>query len=125
MKSTLAQHQPPPELVRAVRLISQPRWKRILRITDRRLGPAIDQPAQLSVWRKNITVPLPALALLLIAAALGAWSFARRIEQTPANAPNDQSLQAIKIAGPPATGEALTFSRFDHGQQAIIYKTRR
>lgn len=125
MKSVVAQHQPPPELLNAVRRISQPRWKLFLGISAVQSPPATGPRKSFSVWRKTIPVPLPAFALLLIAVVPAAWSVTRRITKAPPSAPNSQVVPVAQVAPEPAKGEVMNFSRFDRGQRVSIYKTRR
>jgi anti-sigma factor RsiW len=125
MKSAVAQHQPPPELVNAVQRISQPAWKRWFGMSDLSGFPGSASRKSFPVWRKNITVPLPVFALLLIAVAFGAWLVSRRPGKVPSSIPKAQSEPAIQAAGGPAGGEVMAFSRFDRGQRASIYKMPR
>jgi anti-sigma factor RsiW len=125
MKSVVAQHQPPPELLNAVRRISQPRWKLFFGTSAVQSPPATGPQKSFSVWRKSVPVPLPAFALLLIAVVLGAWSVTRRITMAPPSAPKSQVVRSTQVAGEPAKEETMNFSRFDRGQRLSIYKTRR
>jgi len=125
IKSEVARHQLPPELVHAVQRIPQTAWKRLLGISDLRRTPGISPRHSFSVLRKNFTVPLPVLALLLVAVTLGAWFVSRRTAKVPAPLPNTQLVWTTQVGGQPPNGDAMNFSRFDHGQRAFIYKTRR
>ena len=123
MKSVVAQHEPPPELVKAVERIPQPAWRRWFGAPNRSGLPGAATGKFLPVWRTSITVPLPLLALLLIAVAVGSWLVSRLPGKAPAA--RVQNETAIKTAGEPAGGEQMAFSRFDHGQRASIYKVPR
>src|SRR5437763_7468602 len=98
MKSTVAQHQPPPELISAVRRISQPRWKRLFGISEVQGSQASGPRKFLSVWRKNIAVPLPVFTLLLIAVAFGASLVSLRIEKAPSSIPDAHVLPPTQYA---------------------------
>lgn len=125
MKAAAAQHQPPAELVNAVQRISQPRWKRLLGISDGGPTPGISRQSSFSVSRYSITVPLPVFALLLIAVALGAWSASWRIAKRSSLMSRTPTAPAIKVVGESPSGDAINFSRFDRGERISIYKTRR
>jgi anti-sigma factor RsiW len=70
------------------------------------------------IWRREVALPAPVLALLLVAlAALGVRSV--RPPQAPDNAAAPP--QRVRREPPPASD----FSRFDRGARALIYKARR
>jgi anti-sigma factor RsiW len=76
------------------------------------------------IWRRRIAVPAPAFALLVLAVvALASWSVVAglRSARSPLGPPG------IARDGPPAAShpEAIDFSRYDRGERAVIYKTRR
>ena len=125
MKATVAEHKPPAELMNAVRGISEPRWKRFLGISSPRHPSVISGDRTHSIWSKTITMPLPVLALVLIAITLGAWFISRRGERSSPLIPGTQTAPASKLPPRAAGGEVLSFSRFDRGQRASLYKTRR
>jgi anti-sigma factor RsiW len=104
LKLTVAQHQPPPELVRRVAALTRPRP---------------------SLWRRRISLPAPVFALLLVAALLvgtvGA-TLRRKSEsrQSATSTPAEKQLAPINtLPG------GLDLARFDHGARATIYKVRR
>ena len=121
MKSLVAQHEPSPELVAMVARIPQPAWKRWFRVSDRERPAANKERPPL--WQMKITVPAPVLAVLLIAVALGAWFLPQRFRNTPSVLPKVEPVK--RATNTPASGDVMAFSRFDRGQRASIYKTRR
>ena len=90
--------------------------QRVLRdILTARPGPA---------WSRHVSLPAPAFAaLLLLLFGLSAWIVTARLRQGPhAEPPGNRH-------GGPATEQAvqtgIDFTRFDTGERAVIYKTRR
>jgi hypothetical protein len=75
-------------------------------------------------WRRRVAVPAPAFALLVLAVmALAAWSVVAGFRN--ARAPLGPPVSVRN--GPAVTSKpgAINFSRYDHGERAVIYKTRR
>ncbi|PYS92952.1 MAG: hypothetical protein DMF64_06740 [Acidobacteria bacterium] len=106
LKRTVAQHQPPPELVRRVEaLIGAHRPHRL--------------------WQRRISLPAPVFALLLVATLLVGLGVAS-LRRAP---PGKQSASVQPEQKPPAPAPApqgnLDLARFDHGERATIYKVRR
>lgn len=105
LKRTVAQHDPPPELVRRVQMLTRPRWRRLL-------------------WQTRISLPAPVFALLLVAAlivGLGIASLRRAAPVKPAAA----TRTPAPVAPAPVSPGSLDLARFDHGERAAIYKVRR
>jgi anti-sigma factor RsiW len=105
LKRTVAQHEPPPELVRRVEALTGARRAHQL-------------------WQMRISLPAPVFALLLVAAllvGLGGASLrrARQSEQS-ASSPTRQTTAPVETAP-----DSLDLARFDHGGRATIYKVRR
>ena len=79
---------------------------------------------QLPFWKRRVPVPAPAFALLVLALiALAAWT----VVAGPGGAeqpfdPTGAERGQPSMASYPG---AIDFSRYDHGDRAIIYKTRR
>ena len=79
---------------------------------------------QLPFWKRRVPVPAPAFALLVMALiALAAWTVVAGLGGAgqpfdPTGAGRGQP----SIASYPG---AIDFSRYDHGERAVIYKTRR
>jgi hypothetical protein len=75
-------------------------------------------------WRRKIALPVPALALmLLLFVALSLWATYWRNSKSP------QPMATIHPAKTPENGaasaNAFDLSRFDKGERAVIYTTRR
>ena len=84
-------------------------------------------------WEKKIALPAPAFALMvLVMLALLSWSlFVRPVATGPvATGPGTTGPGALDratrlpVGEQPAAGEQ-DFSRYDHGERAVIYKARR
>ena len=77
------------------------------------------------VWRRRITVPAPAFAvLLLLLFGLAAWVATTRLRQSPQ--PGQPAGGAFVTPGPEQVSQTgIDFARFDTGERAVIYKTRR
>jgi hypothetical protein len=75
-------------------------------------------------WRRKISLPVPALALMaLLFVALGLWAVSLRASKMPQPT---ATVRPAKPSGNPAPQEnALDLSRFDKGERAIIYTARR
>ena len=104
LKRTVAQHQPPPELVRRVEALTGARW-------------------QSRLWQMRVSLPAPVFALLLVAmllVGLGSASLRRRTTQSASVPPE---LKPVAPAN--TTPHGLDLARFDHGERAAIYKVRR
>ena len=79
-------------------------------------------------WEKKIALPAPAFALMvLVMLAVLSWSLFARPSAT-APGVGQQAARAPVIKSPgfsvPVDGQP-DFSRFDHGERAVIYKARR
>jgi len=73
------------------------------------------------LWRRRVSLPSPALALLLVAfVALGVWSVATRWRRS--SEPAAVTLLNAGTADQPASQIALELSRLDHGGRAMIIK---
>ena len=77
-------------------------------------------------WKRSIALPVPAFALLLMAVvSLGLWlAFLRPSTSTKTEKNTERVLTAPAPAQKDAQG-ALDLARFDRGERASIYKTRR
>ena len=119
LKLTVSQHQPPPDLVRAIRGITQPRWRKGLGSTH---GTAATQISGL-FWRSWIRLPVPVFAVLLIAMITFGLLFMSRVFRPVERARN------VSTTTQPERGqssvEAGDFSQFDHGGRASLYKLPR
>ena len=78
-------------------------------------------------WKKKIALPAPVFAMaILLMLALVTWSLMARPSATAPGAgqvarpPQPKSISE----GAPVEGQP-SFSRFDHGERAVIYKARR
>lgn len=112
-------HEPPQDLVRSVQSIAEPRWRKLLPIRDRN-GVVQSEP----LWRRNIRVPVPAFALLLVSAVIFGFLFLRAtLASREPHQPNRAA--AIKSTQLEAAVEATDFSSFDHGGRATLYKASR
>jgi predicted anti-sigma-YlaC factor YlaD len=107
LKRTVAQQEPPPELVRRVAALTNPRWRLL--------------------WQRHVSLPAPvfALLLLLIVALLVGTVGAtlRQQSKSKQSAVAPPVAQQIAPANQPQSG--LDLARFDHGARATIYKIRR
>ena len=114
-------HNPPPDLVTSVRSITEPRWRKLLAIRDRNADGVVHRELW---WRRNIRIPVPAFALLLVSALIFGFLFLRatlagRSQQQPNRA------AAIKSTQIEASVAATDLSSFDHGGRATLYKASR
>ena len=78
--------------------------------------------APVPIWKRKIVIPVPAFAfslLVVVAFAVWMWSFKPAPRQSlikpPANLLNNEQVSQREI----------DFSRYDQGERAVIYKTRR
>jgi hypothetical protein len=75
-------------------------------------------------WRRKIALPVPALALmLLLFVALSLWVIYLRNSKSPQ--PTAKSHPAKPPENGAASASAFDLSRFDKGERAVIYTTRR
>lgn len=106
LKRTVAQHQPPPELVRRIEALTSPRWRR-------------------SLWQTRVSLPAPVFALLLVAALIIGLGVAS-LRRSPTIKPEAAAQPVVPPGAPaPAPQGSLDLARFDHGERATIYKVRR
>jgi anti-sigma factor RsiW len=106
LKRTVAQQQPPPELVRRVAALTNPRWRLL--------------------WQRRVSLPAPVFALLLLVVALLVGTVGATLRQkskSKQSAAAPPVAKQIAPANPPQSG--LDLARFDHGARATIYKIRR
>lgn len=75
-------------------------------------------------WRRRVALPVPALALLaLLLIAVSVWAISLRLSKS---APQTTQFQPVKPdALPPTPAVVYDLSRFDKGQRAVIYTSRR
>ena len=127
LKLTVAQHQPPPDLVNAVRRIAQPRWRRLLGIGNQAADAGTVVQSDRPLWRENIRLPIPVFVLLLVAiVTFGIFSARLRMTGAPQSSAGVQSKAvAIKPVEQRSPVEAADVSRFDHGGRASLYKEQR
>ena len=78
-------------------------------------------------WRRSVRLPVPALALLLVAVvALAALlAFVRQAPTAPAKAETKPEKVLTKPEPTPGEQDVLDLARFDRGERAAIYKVRR
>ncbi len=74
-------------------------------------------------WEKKIALPAPAFALMvLVMLALLSWSlFVRPVATAPGTL---DRARRLPVSDQPGAGEQ-DFSRYDHGERAVIYKAQR
>lgn len=81
--------------------------------------PVFPEENEFPLWKKGIFVPVPALALLLLAAiGLGVWLLPGRIGRTPTATAGKPSVAPAKTKTD-ASGSSL--ARYDRGGRAEIY----
>lgn len=112
---------PPPELVRAVRESYRPWWRKLLRDA----GERSEQPDARPFWRRQVALPAPVFALLLVAlVGFGIISLRLRGAQ-----PQRPAARSAPTPTTPETAEtrdaSFDFSRFDQGGRVSLYKERR
>lgn len=74
-------------------------------------------------WEKKIALPAPAFALMvLVMLALLSWSLIVRPAATGPGAVD--RARRLPVSDQPDAGQQ-DFSRYDHGERAVIYKARR
>ena len=139
LKSVVAQHQPPPNLVYHIHHFFLPFWPRqLLRLREklRAGGLNLITPSQelaekahaekAPLWRRKIALPIPVFATLLLAlVALGFWSAYLRLARPPAAETGRINTTQPESEPPQAPEAGIDFSRFDRGERAAIYKVRR
>lgn len=79
-------------------------------------------------WKRRVALPVPALALLLLAVLFtGGWWLTSRFFKRAAPPAGIVREEKKEAATPPApqTGDEIDLARFDHGGRAVIYKVRR
>ena len=87
--------------------------KRVLRDVRASLNP--------SIWRRRISVPVPAMAVLLIALVIIAlWSL-MRFSRVPAS----QEVNVKRVSTDRHSQDVFDLSRFDHGDRVAIQKIKR
>lgn len=75
-------------------------------------------------WRRKIALPVPAFALIfLLFVALSLWVAGLRATKSPQPAATIQPPESQEK--PPASAKAYDLSRFDKGERAVIYTTKR
>jgi len=105
LKRTVAQHEPPPELVRRVEALTGAHGQRRL-------------------WQMRISLPAPVFALLLVA-ALFVGLVGASLRRAPQSRQSASSPERQPIAPADTVPGGLDLARFDHGERATIYKVRR
>ena len=93
-------------------------------VAQRRALRRILGAEKLPLWRRSISLPVPAFALLLVAViSLGVWlAFVRQ----SAPMPKEAEMKTPKVLPRPAPErDLLDLARFDRGERAAIYKVRR
>jgi anti-sigma factor RsiW len=119
LKLAASRHQPPPELVGAVRNIYQPWWRKLLRGAN---GPG-DPSGAHPFWRRKVTLPVPAFMFLLLA-LFGFWLLSTRLQTARPERPVVRSAPVTPATSSPNEA-AFDFARFDRGGRASLYKERR
>ncbi|MBD0372597.1 MAG: zf-HC2 domain-containing protein [Pyrinomonadaceae bacterium] len=94
-----------------------------------RLLKQILSSGRVPFWKRSVALPVPALALLLLALlSLGVWTAASRLsdKRVPAEAVREEKRKVAPTAAPESqAGDEIDLARFDHGGRAVIYKVRR
>jgi len=122
LKLAVSRHEPPPQLVSAVRDISRPWWRRLMCDAGARDEPRDARP----FWRKRIALPAPVFALLLVAlVGFGLLSARLRTAQPPRPAVRSEPAPPTPATSPPRDASSFDFARFDQGGRASLYKERR
>lgn len=137
LKTVVARHQVPTELVANVHTIFRSPWLKLLLGARSRavriLGDSIRRPPTISkshaqatapLWKRPVSLPAPFFALLvLVIVALFLWSISLRSTKAPRAdlAPLDGQTSIDPAHRRPA-GEAFDISRYDRGQRATMYK---
>lgn len=119
LKLAVSKHQPPPELVGAVRDIYQPWWRKLLRVASASGEPDGSRP----FWSRKVMLPVPAFMFLLLA-LVGFGLLAARLQTTRPERPVVRSAPPTP-ATPPPNEAAFDFARFDRGARASLYKEKR
>jgi hypothetical protein len=119
LKIVVSKHQPPPELLGAVRDIYQPWWRKLLRGA----GASGEATSARPFWRRKVVLPAPVFASLLLAfVAFGLWLARLQTSRPPQPAARSAPT---KPPAPQQTDAAFDFGRFDQGGRASLYKERR
>jgi anti-sigma factor RsiW len=83
---------------------------------------------KVSFWKRRIALPMPALALFMLAVlALGIWMIAaRRQQESKLTPPAAREGKRTVLPPAPATspGGEIDLARFDNGGRAVMYKVR-
>jgi hypothetical protein len=75
------------------------------------------------IWARRISIPAPAVALILISfIVLGTWSVAMRVWEPRRRATTVPSAAQSGNPDPPSTQAGIELSRLDHGGRAVIVK---
>ena len=140
LKSVVAQHQPPPELLGNVHYIFQATWrklffrarKQVIKVfadSSPRHQPSESSHAQAHtpLWKRRVALPAPVFALLIFSiCALALWSIVLRPAEAPRPSVTTKGRATQTDAAPPQPARAaFDISRYDRGQRASIYKVRR
>jgi anti-sigma factor RsiW len=119
LKIVVSRHEPPPELVNAVRNVTRPWWSKLLRGTDAHAGPHDARP----LWRRQVALPAPVFMFLLLA-LVGFGLLAAHLQTARPERPVVRS-EPVSPATPSPNESASDFARFDRGRRASLYKERR
>jgi anti-sigma factor RsiW len=78
-------------------------------------------------WRRRVSLPAPAFALLVAAmVALATWGLLARAGVGRRGETGGQARSAPASSGAPSARQAVEdLSRFDRGARAVVYKSRR
>lgn len=121
LKLAVSGREPPPELISAVRDISQPWWRKLLRDAVTRSGPRDARP----FWRRQVALPAPVFALLVVA-LVGFGLLSAHLRTVRPERPAARSAPAQTTPATAPVGDAsFDFARFDQGGRASLYKERR
>jgi anti-sigma factor RsiW len=124
LKSVVRQHQPPADLVQAIRKIHQSAWPRMMLHSrpSRLLSSQTQGPG--AFWHRKVMLPVPVVALLLLAFLITlVWLvLPRRPDQTSAN--NKAKREQVDSVRSQSPGDQTWFARFDHGERAAVFKVR-
>jgi len=123
VRGAVAKYEPPPGLVRDVRLMIQPPWRRLFAHI---FGGARADTAgnRLPIWKRKVSIPAPVFTMLLVAIiATAMWAASARRDVKPARQePGRQVIQAPQAAAQAPGG--LNLEGLDRGERAAIYKVR-
>jgi anti-sigma factor RsiW len=92
--------------------------------TQRQAMAQMLQTVRTPFWRKQIALPVPAFALLILAfVAVSVWAIASRLNLSPPPLVKTEPPIGKPDIQPPQKG--FNLSKFDQGERAVIYTANR